>query len=360
MTFIIDAHQDIAYNALTFGRDFRLSAREIRQKEASTNFAALNHGEATLGWKEYQQGKIALIFSSLFLTPRRYSSTFETQTYANPNEARPLLHKQLDYYRSLTENSEAFQLVTTRRELELVLEPWKSDLPGDHPVGLIPLLEGAEALGDVRELEEYYTQGLRMVGPVWAGTRFMGGTREDRAFDSDARQLLEVMSSLHLILDISHMREKAALTSLDSYEGPVMAGHGNCRAVINGQGGERQFTDLTLRRLIERDGVVGILPYNKFLIPDWNSSLPRGAVTLAHVLQHIDHVCQLAGDSKHVGIGSDFDGGFGYPNIPLEMETIADLQKLSPALLERGYTEKDVQNIFHQNWLDMLERSLPS
>lgn len=360
MTYIIDAHQDIAYNAFTLTRDFRLSAHEIRQREIGTNIPALNNGEATLGWKDYQRGKIAIIFATLFLTPRQYNGgDYETQTYSTPKEARPLLRKQLDFYRSLSEDGKYYQLVKNQADLSQVLQPWKADLPGDHPVGLILLLEGAEALGDPRELEDYYAEGLRMVGPVWSGIRYMGGTNEDRPFDNEARRLLEIMASLNLVLDISHMRERAALTSLDLYEGPLMAGHGNCRAVNGGQGEERHFTDLTLRRLVERDGVVGVLPYNKFLVADWNPNLPRASVTLNDVIKHIDHVCQLAGDSKHVAIGSDFDGGFGYPRIPLEMDTIADFQKLAPALAERGYTGQDITNIMHQNWLNLLERSLP-
>lgn len=361
MTYMIDAHQDIAYNAITLHRDFRLSAHEIRQREIGTSFPALNNGEATLGWKDYQSGKIAVIFATLFLTPKKYNGgDYETQTYATPGEARLLFRRQLDYYRSLTEDGRYYRLIQNQSDLTQVLQPWKSDLPGDHPVGLILLLEGAEALGNPQELEEYYEEGLRMVGPVWSGLRYMGGTYEDHPFDSAGRHLLEVMASLNLVLDISHMRERAALTSLDLYEGPLMAGHGNCRTVNGGQGGERHFTDQTLRRLIERGGVMGVLPYNKFLVADWNPSLPRESVTLNDVIRHIDHVCQLSGDSKHVAIGSDFDGGFGYPRIPFEMDTIADFQKLGPALAERGYTEEDIQNIMHQNWLNLLERSLPA
>ena len=137
-----------------------------------------------------------------------------------------------------------------------------------------------------------------------------------------------------------------------------MASHADCRAINGGQS-ERHLTDLTIRRLVERDGVMGIVPYNKFLRADWTPASQREAVTLNDVVKHIDHVCQLAGDSKHAAIGSDFDGGFGFPNIPAEIDTIADLQKLAPVLSSLGYTEDDIKNIFHLNWLNLLERSLP-
>lgn len=360
MTYIIDAHQDLAYNMLTLHRDYRLSAREIRKSEVNTPYPALNNGDATLGWPDYQSGKIAVIFATLFLPPQKYNGgDFETETYSSPAEAKPLVQKQIDLYRRLSENGNKFQVITNRSDLDRVLQPWEQDLPGEHPVGLVMLLEGAELLQEPEELAEYAEQGLHMVGPVWSGIRYCGGTNEDRPFDAEGRRLLEVMSSLGMALDISHMREHSALTALDLYNGPVFAGHANCRAVNKGQGGERHLTDTTIRHLIEHDGVMGILPYNKFLISNWDVSMPREAVTINDIIMHIDHICQLAGDSLHAAIGTDFDGGFGFPLIPFEMDTIADLQKIEPALLERGYSETDIENIFHKNWQRHLERVLP-
>ncbi len=360
MTFIIDAHQDIAYNSLTLSRDYRLSAHQIRESEKGTPYPVWNNGQATLGWEDYQRGKIAVIFATLFMPPRKYSGgSYETQTYDSPKDARPLLKKQVDFYRKLTEDGRFYRLITNQADLQSVLEPWQTNRPGNHPVGLVLLLEGAELLGDPSELEEYYEDGLRLVGPVWSGIRYMGGTNEDRPFDGEAHRLLEVMSALQLPMDISHMREQAALAALDTYDGLVLAGHANCRSVVRGQGEERQLTDLTIRRLVERGGVMGVLPYNKFLQADWSAGLPREAVTINDIILHIDHICQLAGDSKHAAIGSDFDGGFGYPKIPYEMDTIADMQKLEPALAARGYTEFDIANIFNHNWLNLLEQSLP-
>lgn len=360
MTYIIDAHQDLAYNMLTLHRDYRLSAHEIRRREKGTPYPARNNGDATLGWPDYQLGKVAVIFATLFIPPKKYNGgDWETETYSTPAEAKPLVQKQMDLYNRLAENGDQFQLIRSQSDLARVLQPWEQDLPGEHPVGLVLLLEGAELLREPDELAEYVEQGLFMVGPVWSGIRYCGGTNEDRPFDAEGRHLLEVMASFGMSLDISHMREHSALTALDLYDGPVMAGHANCRAVNHGQGEERHLTDHAIRHLIERDGVMGVLPYNKFLVSNWDVTLPREAVTINEILMHIDHICQLAGDSKHAAIGTDFDGGFGYPRIPFEMDTIADLQKLKPAFAERGYTEEDIKNIFHNNWKHHLERVLP-
>jgi membrane dipeptidase len=170
---------------------------------------------------------------------------------------------------------------------------------------------------------------------------------------------MEVMSSLGMALDISHMTEESALTALDRYEGPLMATHANARAIIKGVEGERHLTDRTIRRLVERDGVMGVLPFNRFLRPDWRDGDDRQQVTLRTLLAHIDHICQLAGNSLHAGIGTDFDGGFGYPAVPYEMNTIADLQKIAPLLGEYGYSAESISDIMGSNWRRRLERILP-
>ena len=160
--------------------------------------------------------------------------------------------------------------------------------------------------------------GLRQVGPVWAGNRYCGGSREDHPFDQEGRKLLEVMSSLGIALDISHMSEKAILTALDLFDGPVMASHANSRYLMRDAHGERHLTDTVIRRVQERGGVIGVIPFNLFLDPEWEPSSRPGTVTLDHLVAQIDYYCQMAGDSLHTGIGSDFDGGFGFGQFLLD------------------------------------------
>ena len=73
----------------------------------------------------------------------------------------------------------------------------------------------------------------------------------------------------------------------------------------------------------------------------------------------IDHVCQVTGSANHVGIGSDFDGGFGAESIPAELDTVADLRLIGPALLARGYTPEAVNSILGGNFLRILRTALP-
>ncbi len=362
MTYLIDAHQDIAFNALTFGRDIRLSALQTRESEKGSEIPLHNYGEACVGWPEFQVGNIAVVFGTLWTPPIKYSEgDWMVQAYQDTRQGSQNYHLQLDYYRRLCdENPKMFRFIQTKYDLAEVLAFYEDDQnSSSRPVGIVPLMEGADGLIEPEELQDFYELGLRQVGPVWAGNRYYSGSHETHPFDQEGRRLLEIMSSLGMALDISHMAEEAILTALDHFEGSVIASHANARRLMHDLHGERHLTDTVIRRVFERNGVIGVVPFNRFLNPEWTTSSPRQSVTLDHLAAQIDYYCQLAGDSRHTGIGTDFDGGFGYPSIPAEMETISDLQKIKPVLLKKGYTESDVANIFGLNWKKHLESILP-
>jgi membrane dipeptidase len=363
MPILIDAHQDIAYNALTFKRDICASAFEIRRQEAGTMIPTWNEGEATVGWPEFQAGKVAVIFTTIWSPPLNYvDGAWDTLNFSNNQQASKLARQQFEYYHRLVEeHPDKFSLILTRADLERVLARWQApeNDPSPRPVGLMIHMEGAEGLRSMDELQEFYELGLRQVGPVWAGMRYCGGSKETRPFDNEGYALLDTIARLGMAMDISHMSESAALTALERFEGPVLASHSNARTPLKGRGGERHMTDQTIKLLFERDGCVGVVPYNKFLSPTWELSSPVGTVTINQMIEQIDYYCQIAGNSTHVGIGSDLDGAFGYPNIPLEFDTIQDFQKMAPALQDRGYNSNDIENIFWLNWKRHLEKTLP-
>ncbi len=362
---LIDAHQDLAYNALTFGRDIRLSASETRRREAGSRSVEVNGG-ALLGWEEYQRAQVAVVFASLFVIPRRYKAgSYENQDYATFDEAQQLLRAQLDYYLRLCDQSpDQFRLLRTRRELLALLDAWQAQ-PADfpritQPVGLVLSMEGAEGVRDACQLEEWWQAGLRLVAPVWAGTRLCGGTHEGDGFTREGLEFLEQMAELGYTVDIAHMNEKSALQALERYPGTIIASHANAAALLNGALTRRHPSDTVIRRLAERDGVMGVIPYNRFLLPGWQNHEPRERVRLGMLVDHIDHVCQVTGSTRHVAIGSDFDGGFGYPALPLELDSIADLPKLAGLLAERGFSLADITAVFHANWQRILEQTLPA
>jgi membrane dipeptidase len=121
----------------------------------------------------------------------------------------------------------------------------------------------------------------------------------------------------------------------------------------------RFLSDRVIQGLLEREAVIGVVPYNRFLLPGWRKNDGRQVVSLDRLVSQIDHICQMAGDAQHVGIGSDFDGGFGLQSVPAEINTVADLKKLVPLLAQKGYTEDDIAAVLGRNWLTVLKENLP-
>jgi len=357
---IVDAHEDLAYNILSFGRDYTQSAADTRAREADTE-VPMHNGDTLLGWPDFQRGRVAVVFSTLFVTPvRRKLGAWETQIYEDANQAHTLYSAQLDVYHRLTdEHPDKFRLIQTRRDLEAVLTIWASADDENHPVGLVVLMEGAEGVRSPAELEEWWARGVRLIGPAWAGTRFCGGTREPGPLTPEGYALLEELASLGFTLDISHMDEQAVLQALEIYPGPIVASHANAKSLLKGTDSNRFLSDRVIQGLLERDGIIGVVPLNSFLRAGWKIGERREEVTLHHLVAQIDFICQMAGDARHAGLGSDFDGGFGLQSVPTGIDSIADLQKLAPLLEEKGYTLQEIAAILGENWLAHLRRALP-
>ncbi len=364
MNLIVDAHADIAYNMLKYGRDYTRAAEETQRLEIGTA-AALENEDALLGWPDYQRGQVAVIFSTLFALPARWStSSNKSQVYKTFDEAHRFYHEQLMTYHQMTDSApDKFRLIASSRDLDLILDHWQNPVPSEsgHPVGMVVLMEGAEGIRNLSELEEWHELGLRLIGPAWVGTRYCGGWKEPGPLTNDGRKLLSAMADYNFILDLSHMDEQSAVEALDIYRGPIVGTHGNCLSLMPNVNSNRYFSDRVLEGIIERDGVVGVVPFNSYLKVGWTvGQNKREEVPLRYVADHIDHICQIAGDALHAGIGSDFDGGFGLQSVPPEIETVADLQNLVSLLQARGYSETDIANIFGGNWIARLKRDLPA
>ena len=371
---IVDAHEDLAWNMLTFGRDYSRPAAETRRLEQGTETTTRN-GDTLLGWQDYQTGQVAVVFSTLFVAPRHGPpgggppSGWDSQAYRDFEEAHDLYWGQIEqYHRFVGQHPDQFRLVKRQSDLKEVLAFWQVPLPAtkeavenktSRPVGMVILMEGAEGVRAPAELEQWWEAGVRIIGPAWLGTRYCGGTSQPGPMTSAGWALLEAMQDIGFTLDISHMDEKAALQALDGYGGRVIASHANAIALLNGIDNNRHLSDQVIEKLAARQGVMGIVPFNPFLKVGWKPADGKNAVLLESAAAHIDYVCQLVGDARHVGLGSDFDGGPSYQNTPSEINTIADLQQLAPLLQQKGYSEADLAAIFGQNWLTFLEQTLP-
>jgi membrane dipeptidase len=372
MTWIIDAHEDLAYNIIAHHRDYTLPVSETRRLENAKGSSNMLAGEATLGWPEYQRAQVAVVFSTLFAAPKRtQESGWEDEAvYADFEQAHKLYWQQLELYHRLNdEKSGYFRLIQNRSELEAHLHEWSrpaadttapSDQPAaGHPVGMVVLMEGAEGVRTPGELPEWWQAGVRFIGPAWAGTRYCGGTGEPGTLTKDGRELLSAMAEIGFCLDLSHMDPTAAMQALDFYPGQIIVSHGNPIGMLRGSTSNRHLTDEVVDGVIARGGVIGIVPYNKFLVADWSDVDGKRAVTLDVVVAHIDYICQRAGDALHVGLGTDSDGGFGRESIPAELDNIADMPKLAVLLSARGYKPADIEAIMGGNWLAQLRRVLP-
>ena len=351
--FIVDAHQDIAYNAVCFGRDYRKGALVKRRQEAPP----YHNGLATVGLPETIAGRIAIVFATIFVEPdSKHPFGCHSNLYRDGEEAHNAAMRQLDYYQRILDEDDRLHLIETEADLDSVLETWEDDKPiSQRKQGLVLTIEGADPILEPQQFEEWHELGVRNVGPAWVNTRYSGGTGYPGPLTSDGFELLEVMMDLKAILDLSHMAEQAFFEAVDMYEGPIIASHSNPRQFCDS---DRHLSDNMIRRLAERDGVMGIVPYNRFLDHTWRPTDGKQAMPISRVADAIDHVCQVTGSVDHVGIGSDFDGGFGSEAIPHEMDTIADLWWLRGILLSRGFDEADVAAILGGNMLRKLRQSV--
>ena len=353
--FIVDAHEDIASNVLHHGRDVRRSVAETRALEAAAQSEQSGQAAdspprryrpetAMIGLPDLRRGGVGLVFATIFVMPG------ETEAMVTDGLA------QLDYYHDLAQSTPGVRIVTDRATLDTLVSDWQAaPTPGERPLGFALLLEGADPLRDPSELAAWQARGLRIVGPAWRGTRYAGGTGMPGGLTDLGRGLLREMESLEMILDISHLAEQSVWDALDAFHGVVIASHANCREYVPT---DRQLRDDTIRALAERDGVIGAVLHNAFLVGGYQrgSGVP---VHLEAVVQHIDRVCQLTGSARHSAIGSDFDGGAGVESTPVELDSVADLGRIGDALSERGYSASDVEGILGGNWLRVLQRGLP-
>ncbi len=229
MNLIFDAHQDLAYNILSFGKDYSRSVYQTPNSKPTKPSQTDLPIPPSLA--EYNRGKVALVFGTLFAAPARSEKELYSnlQIYNTPEEANQVYWKQLRLYHQLTEEKPAvFRLVSTKCDLKNHLEEWEHQPsepePEDYlPLGIVPSMEGAEGIMDLKELPEWWENGLRSIGLAWAGNQFCGGTREPGPLTTLGRELLHEMAQTGFILDLSHMDEPAALECIQTI------GSGHCQ-----------------------------------------------------------------------------------------------------------------------------------
>lgn len=352
---IFDAHLDLSMNALEWNRDLRLPVEQIRQREAGQTDKP-DRGRGTVTFPEMRAGGVGLCVATLIA--RYVKPPNKLPGWHSPEQAWAQTQGQLAWYRAMEEAGELLQL-RTAAELAAHAAVWRDTPSPTTPIGYVLSLEGADSIRTPQHLERAYEQGLRAIGPAHYGPGvYAQGTHATGGLGPRGRDLLDEIARLGMILDVTHLCDDSLREALDCYQGPLWASHSNCRALVPH---DRQFTDEQLRELIARGAVIGAAFDAWMLAPGWirGQTTPQSAgVRLASVVDHIDHVCQLAGNARHAGIGTDLDGGYGREQSPADLDTIADLPRVAGLLAERGYPAADVEAIMSGNWLRFLNAAL--
>lgn len=365
---IFDAHLDLSMNALQWNRDLTRPLSEIRQGEKGLTDKP-DRGNGTVCLPEMRRGRVGICVATQIA--RYVKPGNPLPGWKSPEQAWAQTQGQLAWYRAMEEAGQMVQIrdaAALRRHVQL----WHGAPPPDAPIGYILSLEGADSIVTLKHLERAYAQGLRAVGPAHYGpgtyaygtdaTEAIPGAARDqgpgagatRGLGARGRELLAEMERLGIILDATHLYDQSFWEALDHFGGRVWASHSNCRALVPHN---RQFSDEQIKALIERGAVIGGCLDAWMLAPGWivGQSTPQSAgVQLRHLVDHIDHICQLAGNARHCGIGTDLDGEFGREQSPGDLDTIADLQRLPGLFSARGYSQEDIAALMHGNFLRFL------
>lgn len=351
---LFDSHLDLALNGVDWNRDLRQTVADLRAQERTLGMTAPGRGNNTVSLPELKKAEVGICVATLLA---RWEQPIDHHFgWSSPQACVAVAHGHAAYYRAL-EYGGWMRSIKTREELGRHIGAWQLD-PAGSPLGYILSMECADPVLDPQHLQEWYDLGLRAIGLTHYGTnRYGGGTRSDAGLAADALPLLKEIERLGIALDLTHLSDPAFEQVRGNFGGRVLASHQNARKFCDWQ---RQFSDPQIRYVIERNGVLGVACDTVMLQPGWVRGTSRPEVSLERVVDNIDHICQLAGNALHAGVGSDLDGAFGNEQTPSDLDTIADLQRIPELLERRGYSPADIAGVMHGNWLRFFTEVLPA
>ena len=352
--FTIDAHLDLSMNALEWNRDLRKPVQEIRERERGLTDRP-DRGKGVVSLPELRKGQVGLVVATQIA--RYVAPQNPLPGWHSPEQAWAQTQGQLAWYQAMEEAGEMV-MIKDLPALEKHLQEWELPAAQAKKIGFILSLEGADSILTPDHLQKAFQDGLRAIGPAHYGPgRYANGTDATGHLTEQGKALIREIENLDMILDATHLCDDAFWDVLKIYQGPIWASHNNCRVLVNHN---RQYSDDQIRALIERGAVIGGALDAWMLVPGWVRGVSDPLemnCTLEKMLDHLDHICQLAGNADHIGIGSDLDGAFGKEQCPADLETIADLQKIPGLLGKRGYRPLDIEKVMHGNWLRFLRNA---
>ena len=323
-------------------------------------------GNATVALPEMRRGNMAICLATLLAHARpdlRPSDGHQRTSleYRSPAAACAIAQGQLAYYR-LAGGSGELTMLRSGDELEFHWAERVANSFASTNRQRCRLVTSWPWKGRTRSSRRRKSSSGSTWGCAWsvrsttATTNMRTAPANPGRSPTKASNCLREFQRLGIILDATHLSDEGFFQALDVFGGPVIASHQNCRALVPGV---RQFSDEQLRLLIERDAVIGAAFDNWMIVPNWKTGqTPRSEATLEKLADHVDHICQLAGTHRHCAIGTDLDGGYGTEQSPIEIETIADVQKFADVLARRGYPPAAIDDIFHGNWLRFFRENL--
>ena len=350
--FIIDGHLDLSMNAMQWNRDLRLDVDKIIALEAGMTDKP-DRGNGTVSLPAMRKGNVGFCFATLIA---RYAKPSHPLGGCNsPEQAWATVQGQLAWYQEMERQDEMW-MVEDLESFEDFINQWEDDR---HGVGFLLTLEGADSIVNFDHLYLLYADGLRAIGPAHYGPgTYAHGTNSVGGIGTKGKELLDKMYELDMVLDATHLCDESFWEAMNHYKGPVWASHSNCRSLVDHN---RQFSDDQIKALIERGAVIGQPLDAWMMVPDWHrgvSNPESNPVSLENMIEHMDHICQIAGNTNHVAVGTDLDGGFGTEQGPIDVKNIADLQKLPTLLQKRGYSGEDILKIMSGNWTRILKDTL--
>lgn len=356
--FIVDAHLDLSMNALEWNRDLRVSIEELNRREEGMSDKP-DRAKATITFDELRKGNIGLVVATQIGRVIDNNGKLPGAGWRSPEQAWAQTQGQLAWYKAMEKDGQMI-MISNKDELDVHLKHWMDGTPNDKkPIGYVLSLEGADSLVSIEHVEIAYNYGLRAIGPAHYGPgRYANGTDSRGKLNDDGIALLKEIDRLNMILDATHLNDDAFWDALDRFSGNVWASHNNCRKFVDHN---RQYSDEMIKALVDRNAVIGVALDAWMMVPNWvrGQSTPKGMNCNMEIMaNNIDHICQLAGNTDHVAIGSDLDGAFGKEQCPYDLETIADLQKVFPILEKRGYSKIDIEKIANGNWIQFMRRAL--
>ena len=349
--FIFDAHLDLAMNALEWNRDLTKSVYQIRESEKGM-VDKPDRGNNTVSLDAMRKGNIGICVATQIAGIK---NKINPHGWSSMEQAWAQTQGQLNWYKEMEKNGEMYQIYDLNT-LDNQLENWQKETK-KKPIGYILSLEGADSIVNIDYLEKSYMLGLRAIGPAHYGPGvYAYGTDSNGSIGQKGKELVKKIEELNLILDVTHLSDTSFWETMEIYNGNLWASHNNCRKFVNHN---RQFSDDQIKEIIRRDGVIGVPLDAWMMVPNWirGKSTPETmGVTLNQMIENIDHICQLSGNSNHVGIGTDLDGAFGVEQTPTDIDTIADLQKIPLMLKKIGFSENDIEKVMNKNFISFLRR----